>query len=41
MEEVKRSRLYEEIHRRIEARPGASVRKAYLFVLHVARARGS
>jgi hypothetical protein len=41
MEAARRFRLYEEIHRRIEARPGARVRKAYLFVLHVARARES
>lgn len=36
MEEAKRSLLYEEIHRRIERRPGRRVRKAYLFILHVA-----
>jgi len=34
-----RSRLYERIHRRIEARPGGIVRPAYLNVLHVARRR--
>jgi SAM-dependent methyltransferase len=32
-----RERLYERIHRRIEARPGRRVRKAYLATLNVAR----
>jgi SAM-dependent methyltransferase len=34
-----RSRLYERIHRRIELRPGGTVRPAYLNVLHVALRR--
>jgi SAM-dependent methyltransferase len=34
-----RSTLYERIHRRIESRPGGTVRPAYLNVLHVARRR--
>ena len=34
-----RSTLYERIHRRIELRPGGTVRPAYLNVLHVALRR--
>ncbi len=37
MEPAARRWLYDEIHRRIRARPGGRVRKHYLFVLHLAR----
>jgi SAM-dependent methyltransferase len=33
----RRAQLYERIHRRIEARPGGTVRKTYLALLNVAR----
>ena len=34
-----RARLYERIRRRIESRPGGTVRPSYLNILHVARRR--
>ena len=37
MPEDKRSALYSELRRRIEARPDGRVRKAYLFILNLAR----
>jgi hypothetical protein len=39
-EEAARRRLYERIHRRIESRPGGTVRKTYLGILDVARRAG-
>ena len=37
MAPAERRRLYERIHRRIEAQPGGAVRKSYLFTLNLAR----
>ena len=37
MEPARRRRLYDDIRRRIGTRPGGTVRKHYLFILHLAR----
>jgi SAM-dependent methyltransferase len=40
MESAKRERLFERIRRRVEANPGATVRKTYLFTLNLAKRVG-